>query len=44
MRHFIITWNTGAKESIFGSYYVNALYINGITPKMAENIIEYEEV
>lgn len=41
MRHYIITWNTGAKESIYGTNYINALYVNGITPEMQNDIVEY---
>ena len=35
MIHYIIEWNNGAKESIYGSNYINALRLNSITPKMA---------
>lgn len=44
MRHYIITWSNGTKESIYGINYTNALHINGITPKMAEDIVEYMAV
>ena len=44
MIHYIIEWNNGAKESIYGSNYINALRFNGITPKMEHNIIDYEIV
>ena len=37
-------WNNGAKESIYGSNYINALRLNGITPEMEHNIIDYEIV
>lgn len=41
MRHYIITWTSGAKESIFGSNYIDALYRNGITPEMEHNIVDH---
>lgn len=41
MRHYIITWNSGAQESIYGSNYINALYVNGITPDMKQDIVDY---
>ena len=44
MIHYIIEWNTGAKESIYGSNYINALRLNGITPEIEYNIINYEIV
>ena len=34
MIHYIIEWNNRAKESIYGSNYINALRLNGITPEM----------
>lgn len=40
--HYIIEWTNGAKESIYGSNYINALRLNGITPEMEHNIIDYE--
>ena len=40
MIHYIIEWTNGAKESIYGSNYINALRINGITPEMEYNIIK----
>ncbi len=42
MIHYIIEWTNGAKESIYGSNYINALRLNGITPEMEHNIIDYE--
>ena len=44
MIHYIIEWTNGAKESIYGSNYINALRLNGITPEMEHNIIDYEIV
>ena len=44
MIHYIIEWNTGAKESIYGSNYITALRLNGITPEIEYNIIDYEIV
>ena len=44
MIHYIIEWNTGAKESIYGSNYINALRLNGINSEMEHNIIDYEIV
>ena len=40
MIHYIIEWTNGAKESIYGSNYINALRLNGITPEMEHNIIK----
>nr|DAG87973.1 MAG TPA: hypothetical protein [Crassvirales sp.] len=42
--HYIIEWTNGARESIHGSNYSNALRLNGITPEMKHNIIDYEIV
>lgn len=42
MIHYIIEWTNGAKESIYGSNYINALRLNGITLEMEHNIIDYE--
>lgn len=42
MIHYIIEWNNGAKESIYGSNYINALRLNGITSEMEHNIIDYK--
>ena len=42
MIHYIIEWTNGAKESIYGSNYINTLRLNGITPEMEHNIIDYE--
>ncbi len=42
MKHYLITWENGVVESIYGSNYINALYINGISPEMMENIVSYE--
>lgn len=44
MIHYIIEWTNGAKESIYGSNYINALRLNSITPEMEHNIIDYEIV
>ena len=44
MIHYIIEWANGAKESIYGSNYINALRLNGITPEMEHNIIDYKIV
>ena len=44
MIHYIIEWNNGAKESIYGFNYINALRLNSITPEMEHNIIDYEIV
>ena len=44
MIHYLIEWTNGAKESIYGSNYINALRLNGITPEMEHNIIDYEIV
>ena len=44
MIHYIIEWTNGAKESIYGSNYINALRLNDITPEMEHNIIDYEIV
>lgn len=41
MRHYIITWASGAKESIYGFNYINALYVNSITPEMKQDIVDY---
>ena len=41
MRHYLITWTSGVQESIYGSNYINALYVNGITPEMKHNIVDY---
>ena len=35
MIHYIIEQNNGAKESIYGSNYINALRLNSITTKIA---------
>ena len=40
MIHYIIEWTNGVKESIYGSNYINALRLNGITPEMEHNIIK----
>ncbi len=42
MIHYIIEWTNEAKKSIYGSNYINALRLNGITPEMEHNIIDYE--
>lgn len=44
MIHYIIEWTNGAKESIYGSNYINALSTNHITPEMEHNIIERKVV
>ena len=44
MIHYIIEWNNGAKEAIYGSNYINALRLNGIPHEMEHNIIDYEIV
>ena len=44
MIHYIIKRTNGAKESIYGSNYINALRLNDITPEMKHNIIDYEIV
>ena len=44
MIHYIIEWTNGTKESIYGSNYINALIVNGITSEMEHNIIDYEIV
>lgn len=44
MIHYIIKWSNGAKESIYGSNYINALSTNHITPEMEHNIIERKVV
>lgn len=41
MKHYIITWTNGTHESIYGTNYINALYVNGITPEMTHNIVDY---
>lgn len=43
-RRYIITWSWGAQETFWGKNYINALYVNGITPEMAEYIIAHEMV
>ena len=44
MIHYIIEWTNRAKESIYGSNYIDALRLNDITPEMEYNIIDYEIV
>ena len=44
MIYYIIEWTNGAKESIYGSNYINALRLNDITSEMEHNIIDYEIV
>ena len=44
MIHYIIEWTNRAKESIYGSNYINALRLNDITPEMEHNIIDYKIV
>lgn len=44
MVHYIIEWTNVAKESIYGSNYINALRLNSITPEIEHNIIDYKIV
>ena len=44
MIHYIIEWTNGAKESIYGSNYINILRLNDITPKIDYNTINYKIV
>ena len=44
MIYYIIEWTNGTKELIYGSNYINALRLNGITPEIEHNIINYEIV
>ena len=41
MRHYMIEWTDGTKESIYGHSYIDALRLNGITPEMEHNIVDY---
>ena len=44
MIHYIIEWTNGAKQSTYAYNYINALRLNGITPEIEYNIINYEIV
>lgn len=43
-KRYIITWAWGTQETFWGKNYINALHANGITPKMAEDIIAHEMI
>ena len=42
MRTYQITWDTGAKNVIKGTNYINALYVNHITPSMSNRITNHK--
>lgn len=44
MRHYAIEWSNGITDHVFGSSYVNALYVNGVLPSMVEDIVNHYEV